>query len=806
MRDILKVEFSEILSFLKEDLQHPTYQGYLGGRFPVRIIYTDDYYTYVQIIKAILENFNSLPVPLSEYCIKDDVLPNISEMIRDIRDGLMKENLMVLTSLGEVIKLNNKLYPPVNILRSLHTIQIDPYTKGRLWIILFGVSPTVTEYWKTSQDPRKVPPIYIPSIAEEDITPKICVTTSKELVAFSQKFSKNRALIVHGYKEYLKLYEKPESLSSLISNKILLTGSRILSKYLQKGEFPGVKIVPVVTIKDLAKHILDLDVPFEYFESEFQYWEKLLKECIKYENPNIEEYLKAKFNIQEFSYKHLLKLWRDSSEYEKWLIFNWIKLHKDSIENEYLKLVLSDDSVTYTSFENVIWTYPLEKELEFNIKLVKNRKEVILLMNLTTPMELYDTLENAKDPLQKLSMLIGIKKEDKAHIILSVKEALKRGYPLTKIEDIIEITYPDLYHYLSFVSLGEVPQSIIEYFREYLISRVLNEPTPRLLKLQKAINRNNLHVKFQHRNSIISNFNYPIVFIDGLGIEWAGLLKWYLKQSFPGYNITLIVGRASLPTTTEFNKLPRDSVIISSTTELDEVLHSKSYPHNIVEEIETIKSIINENLSKLQNRIFIVTSDHGATQFNGHLNAENRKINIPTPIEGETKREGRYFVTMRLPSELGLDNTMEYLVEVKEGKTYLVSRTYQIFPGGRLSNTETHGGATPEEMLVPIIVVKPTKEISPAQVNIYIIKRVLKLIQPILRIKIESPMKIEEVKVLIGENLISGRPVTSTLWEFDLRELKLKPGNYTATVLSEDKKLGSIEFEIKGGMEEEELI
>jgi len=805
MDDILKFDFSEILSFLKKDLQHPTYQGYLGGRFPVRIMYTDDYYTYVQILKTILENFNPLLVPLSEYCIKDDVLPNINEMIRDVRDGLMKENLMVLTSLGEVIRLNNKLYPPASILSSLHTIQIDPYAKGRLWVILFGVSPAVTEYWKTSQDPRKVPPIYIPSIAEEDITPKICVATSRELVAFSQKFSKNRVFIVHGYKEYLKLYEKPESLSSLISNKILLTGSRILSKYLQKGEFPGVKIVSVVTIKDIAKHILDLDIPFEYFESEFQYWEKLLEEFTKYENPSIEEYLKAKFNIQEFSYRHLLKLWKDSSEYEKWLIFNWMKLHKDSFENEYLKLVLSDDSVTYTSFENVIWTYPLEKELEFNIKLVKNRKEVILLMNLTTPMELYNILENAKDPLQKLSMLLGIKKEDKAHIILSVKEALKRSYPLTEIKNIVKITYPELYHYLSFVSLDDVPKSILEYFREYIIARTLNEPTSRLLELQRVINRNNLYVKFQHRNPIISNFNYPIVFIDGLGIEWAGLLKWYLKQSFPGYNITLIIGRASLPTTTEFNKLPRDSVIVS-TIELDEVLHSKSYPHNIVEEIETIKSIINENLSKLQKIMFIVTSDHGATQFNGHLNAENRKINMPTPIEGETKREGRYFVTEGLPSELSLDNTVEYLVEVKEGKTYLVSRTYQIFPGGRVSNTETHGGATPEELLVPIIVVKPTEEISPDQVSIYVTQKVLKLIQPILKIKIESPIKIEEVKVQLGEDLISGRQVTSTLWEFDLRELKLKPGNYTATVLSGGKKLGSIEFKIKGGLEEEELI
>ncbi|WP_258083396.1 BREX-4 system phosphatase PglZ [Thermococcus thermotolerans] len=807
MENTLKVNFSELIPLLREEQEHPSYQGYLGGRFPTKIIYTDDYYTYVQIVKGITEKFNPIQVHLSEYCTKRDTLPDIHKAITEIKDELKKgENSLLLTSLSEVIRLNKrkgtKGYHPVHLLSRIHSIEVTPYTQSRLWVVLFGVSSFVQEYWKNSQDTRKVPPIYVPPIfPEEKKKPKICITKDNTVMTLAQDLGKNKILPVTGYREYLSLYESIPSLEMLMSAKILLTGSKILSKYLEKGDFPGIDIEHISTLKDVAEKILSINIPFEYSHDELKFWKELLRELNKLKIPDIVEYLKTTFNIKEFSWTHLLKQWKSSTDYKRWLIFNWMRLNVNLIDNQYLKLVLNNKAINYASFEKSIWVYPLERKLTLNLSEIKERKEVIMLMDLTPPQEFFILLEDTDNPIQKLSVLLGTKKEDKIQIILSVRDAIKRGISLEKTLRILQITFPDLYHYIAFINNPEIPERVQEYFREYILSKVLNEPSDKLLRLQREFNRDNLHTKFKHRNSVISELlSPPIVFIDGLGVEWSGLLKWYLEKHFTNHDIRITFAKASMPTTTEFNKLLGDKTIIL-TRDLDIVLHSKEYPENIIEEIETIKEIIQNKISKLKGKKFIITSDHGATQFNGYI---KDRIKLPSSIQGQHKRDGRYFVITEINSLEDIDNTPEYLVEIKEDKKiYLISRTYKVFPGGKRSITETHGGATPEELIVPVIFVSPLSE-APAKVRV--MKKIVRLVKPILEVKIESLYGLNEVILRIDGRDIKGETKTGNLWKFNLRKLKLRPGKYKGTLISGDKKIGEVEFEIRGGLEEEELI
>lgn len=807
MGDILKVNFSELIPLLKEEQKHPSYQEYLGGRFPTKIIYTDDYYTFVQIVKEITEEFKPLPVYLSDYCTKRDTLPDIHKAITELKHELKKgENSWLMTSLSEIIRLNKRKgtmsYHPVNLLSKIHSIEVTPYTKGRLWVVLFGVSSFVQEYWKKSHDARKVPPIYVPPIfPEEKKKPRICITKNNTVMSLAQDLGKNKILPVTGYKEYLSLYESVSSLERLMSAKILLTGSRILSKYLEKGEFPGIDIEHISTLKDVAENILGINIPFEYSHDELEFWKELLRELNKLKISDIVEYLKTIFNIKEFSWAHLLKQWKSSTDYKRWLIFNWMRLNVNLIDNQYLKLVLNNKAIKYEAFEKSIWVYPLERKLTLNLSEIKERKEIIMLMDLAPPQEFLNLLEEIDNPLQKLSVLLGTKKEDKIQIILSVRDAIKRGIPLERTLRILQITFPDLYHYIAFMNNPEIPETVQEYFREYILSKVLNEPSDKLLRLQREFNRDNLHTKFKHRNSIISELvSPPIIFIDGLGVEWSGLLKWYLEKHFTNHDIRITFAKASIPTTTEFNRLPEDKIIIP-TKDLDIVLHSKAYPENIVDEIETIKDILQNKIFRLKGKKFIITSDHGATQFNGYI---KERIKLPSSIQGQHKREGRYFVITGNNLLEDLDNTPEYLVEIKEDKkVYLISRTYKVFPGGKRSTTETHGGATPEELIVPVISVSPLSE-APAKVRV--MKRVVRLVKPILEVKIESSYNLNEVIVRINGMDIKGETKTGNLWKFNLRKLKLKPGKYKGSLISEDKKIGEVEFEIRGGLEEEELI
>ena len=430
------------------------------------------------------------------------------------------------------------------------------------------------------------------------------------------------------------------------------------------------------------------------------------------------------------------------------------------------------------------------------------RRKLLEYIGSIPPKEFFELLSQISDPIRKLILIPGITFTEKVEIIRAIGEALKMNADLEILMKIIKITYPDLYSYINFIPCSKESKSeefICNYFKQYIISRLMNKPTEKLLEMGTSFHTKGIHITYKHRNSIMSEFrDYPVIWIDALGVEWIGLVKKYLETYIPDAKIKIIIGKASIPTITEFNKPPVDTIILEDIKELDQVLHSRRYPQNIVDEIETLKKIISQILPRLISKNIIITSDHGATQFNGHI--EER---IQPPFKGETKRDGRYMVIDQVLSESG--ETEDYSVEIREGKTYLVSKTYKVFPGGRVLYTETHGGATPEELLVPVIIIEPTKKIEALEnITIFPITRELKLINPILQIRVETPLVINKLEIKINNRVVEGVKKTEKIWIFNLKELRLKPGEYTGIVLSDDYgELGEVKFKIKGGMEVE---
>jgi len=105
-----------------------------------------------------------------------------------------------------------------------------------------------------------------------------------------------------------------------------------------------------------------------------------------------------------------------------------------------------------------------------------------------------------------------------------------------------------------------------------------------------------------------------------------------------------------------------------------------------------------------------------------------------------------------------------------------------------------------EESIVPVILVKRSK---PIPLDIKVLESKLPAYKPVLHVVVSPP--VENVGLRILSELVSGKRVDETLWEFDLKSLKLKPGIYTATVeVGSFKK--EIQLEIESGIEEEELL
>ncbi len=154
------------------------------------------------------------------------------------------------------------------------------------------------------------------------------------------------------------------------------------------------------------------------------------------------------------------------------------------------------------------------------------------------------------------------------------------------------------------------------------------------------------------------------------------------------------------------------------------------------EEIECIKSALEKALLALNEYSgVIITSDHGATRFSGW---DDNKIKLPCEVIIE--RNGRYAITAE-----ELEEGINYYIEKSEDGNYLISKDHSVFEGGRKVPGELHGGATLEEVLIPVILVIRSKPIS---LNINIVKSKLPAYNPVLRIIISPPVNRVNLRIL----------------------------------------------------------
>ena len=109
-----------------------------------------------------------------------------------------------------------------------------------------------------------------------------------------------------------------------------------------------------------------------------------------------------------------------------------------------------------------------------------------------------------------------------------------------------------------------------------------------------------------------------IIWIDALGAEWLPLLVNLIQNELGFFVEKKFIARAYLPTITDCNRFEdepytRDLVHIR---DFDKDVHSPEpykYPDSIIKEIETIKKILQRNLSLSRNERVAIVSDHGST-------------------------------------------------------------------------------------------------------------------------------------------------------------------------------------------------
>ena len=256
--------------------------------------------------------------------------------------------------------------------------------------------------------------------------------------------------------------------------------------------------------------------------------------------------------------------------------------------------------------------------------------------------------------------------------------------------------------YLTDYDFGD--EAITNYFCRYKQIKLLNVDDEEFKAHVRSIALDRPYNKFETRAAILdrADRNAKLYWLDALGVEFLGYIKARAERS--GLVVDIKIARAELPTLTSLNRSFYDDWSgekFNKNSALDTLKHSPeafgadgrcSDPICIDNELNIIDKAMDEIKSDLVNRRaakIILTSDHGASRLAVMFGRENK-----FKMSSVGEHGGRCCRTNEL------DEKPDCAIE-ENG--YWVSANYDRFAGGRLASIEVHGGATLEEILVPVI-------------------------------------------------------------------------------------------------------
>jgi len=760
-------------------------------RYPIRLIFCnniDSFRNIMNRLSALELNIIHLNTLLphhdgwltSDYIVNvvktqtaDSVVIPLSELIRFFPDSAFNGLLTTLFEIeNENSSIQKRCYIPILGLRERFEI---------IFFNRFHRKDKGAILWYLEDSPKK--------------KINICQICFEADISCSLKMIKNT-------NDWLELWKHDSS------EKVISTSENmgyLYEKFLPDAVFQMNKIdMP----KEYLENIRGLIVPFEYKKEEINFWKTLIKETEKQES--FQSYIHQHFNIKNFSdisKEDILKLWiQMKDKYSKWLLAQWVSNH-NLFNNSYLFNIMSDlkDFSKHEIIEK-IWLKlfdisPIRKDM------FDERKSYLNIIHNELKLPFHQIEEKLNRKINSLSdktfedqsnYLTNIASCERKHIVESFKNALESDREQYK--NIIRNLYPEFFYYLEWNIASdnqEIDNRIVEYFREYNLSKALNSKSAKSDTLLNELNKD-AESFYKWYYPIESCHHHledsHIVWIDALGAEWLPLLEYLINQygKENKYVEKKYICKSNLPTITDCNRF--EAVRIS---ELDDYNHKENpytYPDDLIHQIQLIKNIVQKEIIESKYDKIVVVSDHGFTFL-----AQKRFGNYKKFDFSESNHEGRCMWT-----DQAYRNDSEFMLHSVDtgdckGKQALIALKHTS-----LHDTpcrEVHGGATPEEVLVPCLVVSRI-----ANTIIYKVELLTKEVSaknPVIVISVEPHPPVAPILVFRGERILFIKEKDDK-WFSELQGLK--PGHYTPELMIGDQKFELEKIAVQSGMKERDLF
>lgn len=693
-------------------------------------------------------------VPMSGFCGSDDKIPSVDDLVNYIHtaDVNSNEKNLVVTGLGEFLALSGKNIATRTLLR-LKDLNIGG---AKVILLLRGLSSLIAGLQK---DPRFDNRRYtICDDVDCDLTVTHLVPPFSGMSAFM------------GFKEMLMALENGKCGSVAITTGFNLDNA-LFSVHRINNAYDGIKSL---TNNFPITRSCGTDLQWADLLKDLELCNNSLNEV--FTSHNISTSLESDF------YERI-----SGSDYRYWLYFIYLKYTAETQKNGYLRYVLENTS----SFDKFVWNIlnaiidvPCADKQFFSFYaerkgLVKNFPES----------DIADFVVNNRIKLsESIYRLTDTTRVEKEEIIAWIS---KNGH-MPKIDSI----YPLLALYLNtyFFKCSQLDDLLTEYFEKYKRQKLLNHIDSEFINIVNEYAQTRPYNRLPTRNEIIERIekqNTFLYWLDALGVEYLSLIEALAYKR--DLALKVYIARAELPTITAVN---RDFFDIwqgekEKNGELDDIKHGEKsgysftkndLPIHLAKELDIIAAIMEKAATELKLRRckrFLIVSDHGSSRLAVLMRKEEK---YDTDTSGEhSGRCCKIFQPYDLPF-------------AAEENGYLVLADYGRFKGSRAASVEAHGGASLEEVVIPIIELYLKDE-----------SITVKLVEEIVTVDFRNGIEITlffdspviNVSLVLAGKSYSASQLDSNHYMVKLSETK-KAGDYSADVYAGDNFIDSILIKAQG--------
>ncbi len=746
----------------------------ITSRFPCRILLLHSREDYCDAVSS-LNTLCDRTVSSDELFSSADVMPAYDKLLETIKSN----EWVWLPGVSEYLRLFYKSEQRTERFAKLWHSMVDASSTGRIIIPLWNCDSL---WYDTSlglrTDERQKDFVY--SISDHEAT-----SEQMNITVFSSAFEEyinqlsGKYTLIFGLREW---YDRMLNETQIPTNYYLLTKqARSVSQTM--GD---VTIRPIKTPYEFIRENLQNGFELKEEACSEEMLGELFDESLK--NSTIRDAILHRFNIVTFDGVGVMAKWANFSKGKQQLLRLWYQLNPD---NSYLCHCFEKYGLEAIEEHILLEIFDV---LQFHNEWVAEYQQLIQVLNLKKNETYFAKLSTIPTYEERLAFLTGDTREERIYILRMVGQWLKQDAAQVCVSEMLKLRYPLLQAYLGSMpaELGLVYNEYISEYKAHKLANTLPESDEHFFR---GIEPDSLPFRYSIINQSITDSTI-MLWIDGLGFEYLSLLLDQLSQNKDGIVASCALTQALLPTETEFNEQWKQmNVPHEKLDKLDKLAHKgvvdePDYYTCIEEQLSFFTKVSDKVNELLQNyRRVIITGDHGASRLAARF-FHTRK-GLPAFKDATPLSHGRYCSIKSKP-----DGVYDDLIEASDssGQHYLVFTSYNHFSIGGFATGkddnnviygEVHGGASPEEMIVPVVVFD-SKVSLPLSVKWSDDKSEARLKRKIAKVSLEFSKEIKTLEVRAGAmNAETNDTGDGKTWTISFEQMV--PGDYNLVIVADGK-------------------